>query len=304
MNIENYLNLLNEKKIVIFLFHGVINKHENPVRNYNLKHLLASDFQQLISKLNERGNAIALDQLISPHNLIPSNSFVITFDDGFENNLSVAAPILKELNTPATFYITTDFIENNHMSWIDQIDYAVEETRETKIQLSFFNEIISLNSFNEKIELLKKIRKLSKESKIFFLEKEQHIQEIFHVTKVPFTKSLSTPIDKKMNWEEVNKLGSNSLFTIGGHTHTHPIMSYLNQENLDFEIDHCLNLLSRKGQLRNLTHFSYPEGQTYCYDQKVIDALKKRNILCCPTAIEGINNYNEDLFHLKRVTVI
>ena len=39
----------------------------------------------------------------------PPNSFAITFDDGFENNLSVAAPLLSDLKIPLTIYITTNF---------------------------------------------------------------------------------------------------------------------------------------------------------------------------------------------------
>ena len=57
---------------------------------------------------------------------MPRNAYAITFDDGFENNYSLAAPILDDFNLPATFYFSTDFIENNSMSWIDKIEYCVE----------------------------------------------------------------------------------------------------------------------------------------------------------------------------------
>lgn len=37
-------------------------------------------------------------------------SLSITFDDGYRNNYQVAAPILRRLNLPATFFVTTGFI--------------------------------------------------------------------------------------------------------------------------------------------------------------------------------------------------
>jgi len=50
-------------------------------------------------------------------------------------------------------------------------------------------------------------------------------------------------------------------------------------------------------------HYSYPEGQEIDYSDKVIKELKSRGVLCCPTAIDGMNNLSTDLFHLKRIMV-
>lgn len=42
---------------------------------------------------------------------IPPRSFVVTFDDGYENNYSQAWPILCELGVPATIFVATAYLD-------------------------------------------------------------------------------------------------------------------------------------------------------------------------------------------------
>lgn len=46
----------------------------------------------------------------------PDKAVVLTFDDGFESNYSIAFPILKELGFTATIFLTTDYI-NKTCAW-------------------------------------------------------------------------------------------------------------------------------------------------------------------------------------------
>jgi peptidoglycan/xylan/chitin deacetylase (PgdA/CDA1 family) len=45
--------------------------------------------------------------------VLPPNVFAITFDDGFENNYLHAWPILRELNTPATIFVATKYLNTD-----------------------------------------------------------------------------------------------------------------------------------------------------------------------------------------------
>ena len=128
--IKSYENLLTKKTndFRIFLFHGVIKKNIYKIRNYNNKHILEKDFFSIIKFLKENGNNLSINQLVE---LIKKRRYKKIlfdfFDDGFENNYSIAAPILDYFKLNATFYFSTDFVQNNSMSWIDKIEYCFEK---------------------------------------------------------------------------------------------------------------------------------------------------------------------------------
>lgn len=67
----------------------------------------------LMRKL-ERGDSVAGD-------------LVITFDDGYKDNHDIAAPILARLNLPATFFVTTGFIESTRNApWDEKLSLTSE----------------------------------------------------------------------------------------------------------------------------------------------------------------------------------
>jgi peptidoglycan/xylan/chitin deacetylase (PgdA/CDA1 family) len=53
---------------------------------------------------------------------VPANVFAVTFDDGYENNLVHALPILEDLQIPATIYIATAFLDSDRPFPFDNWD--------------------------------------------------------------------------------------------------------------------------------------------------------------------------------------
>ena len=300
-----YLRKLREDSFVIFLFHGVIKDGNTGIRNYLRKHLLAEEFEILIKKLKEKGNPISMDDVIRHNDIgkeLPPYSYVITFDDGFENNYSVAAPILEKYSTPATFYVSTNLVDKNLMTWIDQVEYCFENTDQASVKLPWSNKDFQLNSNESKIDCLKDIRiQVKKDPSNFDLEKL--VQNIFKQCRVNMVSSGNHSLDRKMNWAQVSELHSNKLFNVGCHTHNHSSLGFLENKDMKNEIVTSVNFLKNKAGISS-HHYSYPEGQENDFNENVIAELEKNDIRCCPTAIEGLNNLTVgSMFKLKRVMV-
>lgn len=63
------------------------------------KHFSVKPLSELISRLRENA---PVDNMLS-----------ITFDDGYRDNFDVAAPILRQYDLPATFFVATNFIDSD-----------------------------------------------------------------------------------------------------------------------------------------------------------------------------------------------
>lgn len=49
-----------------------------------------------------------------------SGTLAVTFDDGYRDNYELAAPLLRSVGLPATFFVVSDFIESNTVAWWDR----------------------------------------------------------------------------------------------------------------------------------------------------------------------------------------
>jgi peptidoglycan/xylan/chitin deacetylase (PgdA/CDA1 family) len=94
------------------------------------------DFAQQMSYLKDNGyTAITLAQLrayMLGEAVLPNNPIVITFDDGYEDNYTIALPILEKYGLKATVFVISDSVgQPGYLSW-DQLTMMI--ARGTEIQ--------------------------------------------------------------------------------------------------------------------------------------------------------------------------
>lgn len=94
-------------------------------------------FEQHAKFLANHRNVISIDRLVQQLERgepFKKGTVAITFDDGYLNNLTVAAPILAKYDLPATIYLATNYLDTGENQWID-ILYSIFRSR-SKHQLS------------------------------------------------------------------------------------------------------------------------------------------------------------------------
>jgi peptidoglycan/xylan/chitin deacetylase (PgdA/CDA1 family) len=246
-----------------FLFHRVSNEADTmwPPMKPKL-------FERIITALTKNYTVVPLEHYLDDAGAFDSRKKIATvlFDDGYKDNLEMAAPILSKYKCPASFYVVTDCIDRNIPTWTYILDDRFSKTRKEKIELDFdfvpqkFKVVVLNDTGTNKKEIKPWLKKLSNRQRQLVLE--NILQQCDDV---------SLPQNRMMNWGEVKQL-ANEGFIIGSHSHTHPMLASLQNEN---EIKEELTVSGEKIKTE-LGFFpatiSYPIGS---FDERVTKLAKE-----------------------------
>src|SRR5436309_3311860 len=80
-------------------------------------------FAQQLDALRRHRQVISLKELVSrlSERDLPIDSAVITFDDGYADNLHVAKPLLEQHKLPATVFVTAGAVGREAEFWWDEL---------------------------------------------------------------------------------------------------------------------------------------------------------------------------------------
>lgn len=107
------------------------------------------DFKSLINKLSKHFTLLSLEHAMVclEDQTLPTNALCLTFDDGYEDNFELAAPIIESVGGKASFFIASQGTERGYL-WNDILLETVQATK--KKELPFDGETFSLCSEDEK----------------------------------------------------------------------------------------------------------------------------------------------------------
>jgi peptidoglycan/xylan/chitin deacetylase (PgdA/CDA1 family) len=224
---------------------------------------------------------------------LPPNAICVTFDDGYVNNLEVAAPLLKRLSIPATVYVATGFSYGENM-WNDRLLDLVSNQELTELDLSLINETNRVLTHQQsRIDaahfLINKIKYLP------FKERKDLIDQLYK------THNIEENSARMMTPDQIKKLPEYGI-EIGAHTVDHPILK-VNDEAVQF-----LQMKTSKDALeewlgRPVKGFAYPNGKYQTdYDENTRDLAKQAGFDYAVSTNWGVSDKQTDKWQLNRFT--
>lgn len=175
----------------------------------------------------------------------------ITFDDGYRDNYDLAWPVLRAQSAPAIFFICPGLIESGRLGWWDVIAYLVKKSRQAAITV--MGVTLPLGSRKrEAIAQLHEWIKLRPRS-----ETNNLLDELAVACNVSFPSSALQGA-QLMTWQQVCEVSAGGV-AIGSHTHRHPVLATLSENEQREELDTSKKELERRLD-RPIRTLAYPVG--------------------------------------------
>jgi peptidoglycan/xylan/chitin deacetylase (PgdA/CDA1 family) len=206
-----------------------------------------------------------LHSLIQQGRPVKEKLALITFDDGYRDNYDVAYPLLKTMNIPATFFVTTSLVGSNVIPWWDEIAWHLRQLSGRTFKLSTWPDPISLPQIID----TNIIRRVLSRIKSFPAQIDNQLKELRALTKKEIPAELSENLF--VQWEHLKELSQNGM-SIGAHSHTHRILSSLKTEDLIYELTESKRLLENYIE-KPIESLSYPVGGESTYNNTMFNLL-------------------------------
>lgn len=230
-----------------------------------------AEFERQMAYLAAQYEPLSIGEAVTRlrENRLHPRNVVVTFDDGYRDNL-LALPILKRHDVPAAIYITTGAVNRTRTFWWD--------------------ELATLAAREEFPSLAARMKTLSPREQDAFLD------------ELRAGRTATAAYDAILSWEEVEALDREPLITIGAHTIDHYPLAQLDDRELRRQlIASREELESRLGH--PIEHFAYPFGRAEHAAEREFAAAQAAGFVSAVTTRPGHWQRHSPLHALPRLAV-
>ena len=264
------LNRIRPQCITVLTYHRIApdNLPNTPGKHLGIS-ATKSNFCKHLQLLKNSTNVIPASQLASwirGESSLPPNASIITFDDGYRDNMTQALPLLQKLNLPAIIYLCTDNIGSQTPQYWDLAIYGFQKATHKTYTLPIIGTVQLCSKNINKIcrRWIYAVKALST------AQRKQATDELIQVLNVIVPADAFK--DLYLSWDEVRSMQRSGI-EFGAHTVTHPILSTLPDDIAQQEIIN--SKLKIESELKTpVTSFAFPNGLPGDYNDQHITTLR------------------------------
>jgi peptidoglycan/xylan/chitin deacetylase (PgdA/CDA1 family)/CelD/BcsL family acetyltransferase involved in cellulose biosynthesis len=225
----------------------------------------------------------------------PSEPVVaLTFDDGYEDNCSVAFPILEKYGLSATIFLTTGALDSQKPLWFERLSLAIKKAPREFVDLEL--EVPRRFYFRSQAE------RLWANDQIYgflrYLPDDERRERLAEILVTLDFQDTGERNGKMLAWDQVRLLKSKGI-DFGGHTVNHPFLSRLTPEDAAWEVLECKRRIESEIQ-EPIGYFAYPSGREMDFSEASKQAVRNAGYKAAVSTLWGVNHPATDRMELRR----
>jgi peptidoglycan/xylan/chitin deacetylase (PgdA/CDA1 family) len=256
------------------------------------------EFAQQMEMIADRMTPVTLEQVVASLDgrPLPERPVLVTFDDGYRDNLEVALPVMESHGILPTVFVATDHIGTAEPFWWDLVGWWFANSDVASANLP----VVGERTWSDHIPLAREwIQRAKHLADPVRQEAVDALGEVLGVGAVgdAFEGLL-------VDWEGVRSMVARGV-SIGAHTCSHPILTRVTPERAVVEVSSSVDRVRAETGLAVLG-FAYPNGQPGDFDDLARRAVADNDVPTAFSLVPGPARPSEvrsDPFAVRRVYI-
>jgi peptidoglycan/xylan/chitin deacetylase (PgdA/CDA1 family) len=259
-------------------------------------------FEKQISFLRRHYEVISIDDLHECRmrgNRLDPRHVVLTFDDGYKNNLHVVGPFLQSWNLPFTIFVSTRHISEGVRYPFYYIRVGILYTEKTHIHFRSIQNTFDLTTYEKRLAAARTLVEVGRSAPLDLVNRiageciEQLPPDRWAELNARFAS------DEPMDWDDVRRVKSMGA-TIGSHCHDHCIL-HSNQDKTEVYRQLNESKAAIEKNVAECKYLAYPNGTARDVSSVAYSAVKSAQFRMAFTTILGEITPNIDCFLAPRI---
>jgi len=271
--------------LMILNYHRIGNPEETPYDPGTFS-ATAEELDRQIACLKKRYEFVTLDEAVSlaAGRRPPRRAaLLLTFDDGYRDNFTLAFPVLRSHGVQGVFFLPTYYVGTNRLPWWDVIAYVVKRSRTREIRLRYPEPAVFHLDGEGLAAVLRRILLLFKQPAMKDTERFLAALEEACDAGRPDLSAERCFLD----WREALEM-QNGGMAFGSHTHSHEILSKLDPGRQLEELTLSRRILESHLH-RSIDTLAYPVGARHTFSNHTVTALRQAGYRCAFSQYGGCN---------------
>jgi len=296
MGYLRFRQLVRRQQALILMFHRFGDESRGDPQGLPIRR-----FERYMKYLTDRYRVVSLRDLIRElrRGGPASNTAAVTVDDGYDDVVSLAVPVMHAYGIRASIFVVSGFVGGRLWPWTDHFRFVFDRAPRRPVRFTHRDATHTIDIRNESERSRAEERWREHAKTLPVAEREDLLGAIAEACGIAIPAAAPAEF-RSMTWTELRALAADG-FDIGAHTRSHPILSQVGSERLRDEIHGCKEEI--EGNLRHpVPHFAYPNGRREDYTHEAVSVVSSAGYEAAVTAVPGNNTRATPMFELLRVS--